>query len=284
MGVVLLLAACSFESAPAVGSDRLAASDTPAASADAGAVAPGSVAGGETNGETSGETSGKTSGETGGGAMATDGGEPKPPEDSADAGSPARDDAGPALPADVGDSGALIPPASACEPDPSCQCAHGRAETPSDACAPPDCALDTCAPDDGCRLERFGASVYYFCAELRTQAEARERCEQIEGMHLVEVGSEGEDAFLLQTLDDKAWIGAELDGDSIWRWQDGTAFYDGDSNEPVAGAYVNWAEGDPNGLGLGDGDVDCAIYWHENAGWADTNCDADNGYICEREF
>jgi hypothetical protein len=64
---------------------------------------------------------------------------------------------------------------------------------------------------------------------------------------------------------------------------DGTPFYD---DEPIEDAYVNWDESvlEPNGAGVGPGEVTCAILWSETAAWADTNCPAENGYVCELEL
>lgn len=176
-------------------------------------------------------------------------------------------------------------PDSGCGEKPACVCAHERLETPSDPCAARDCPLAECAPDDGCVLKRFESSVYYLCSDARAQGAAEERCETIEGMHLVYIEDEDEDAFLDGVADGKIWIGAVVD-EGVWSWLDGTPFYDEDSGEPVDGAYVDWDQGssEPNGIGVGAGSVTCAILWSDTSAWADTNCTALNPYVCEREL
>jgi hypothetical protein len=181
---------------------------------------------------------------------------------------------------DAGEPDASTP--ECLEPAPACVCAHTRLQTPADPCAAPDCPLDDCAPDSQCTLERFESSVYYVCTEPHSQADALAHCAAIEGMHLVFVESAGEDEFLDDVVSGKVWIGAELD-EGVWSWLDGTAFYE---DGAVEDAYVNWddSQSEPNGLGVGNGEVTCAIFWSETSAWADTNCPANNGYVCEREL
>jgi hypothetical protein len=162
-------------------------------------------------------------------------------------------------------------------------CGHTRLETPADPCAPPDCPLAECTPDSQCALERFDGSVYYVCADARSQEDARARCDAIAGMHLVYIGSSEEDEFLAASVAGKVWIGAVLDDDDVWTWLDGTQFYE---DEEIDGVYVNWDESvfEPNGLGVGAGSVTCAILWSETGAWADTSCPSLNGYVCELEL
>ena len=177
------------------------------------------------------------------------------------------------------------PPDSGCGERPACVCAHERLETPDDPCAAPDCPIDDCAPDDHCTLERFDSSVYYFCSNARSESSAEERCETIDDMHLVYIEDEDEDDFLDDTVDGKVWIGAEL-ADGEWSWLDGTPFYDDEGGDPIDDAYVDWDDGaqEPNGVGIGAGEVACTILWSDTGAWADTNCTAQNGYVCEREL
>ena len=196
-------------------------------------------------------------------------------------------DGGADQPVDAGhDSGEPDTGAPECEDIPDCVCAHEREETPDDPCAAPDCPLSDCAPDDECVLKRFESSVYYVCLEERSQESSAQRCEDIDGMHLVDIGSEDEDDFLDGVVSGKVWIGATVDEDDIWSWSDGSEFFDEDGDEPIDDAYVDWNgdSAEPNGLGIGEGDVSCAILWEETGEWADTNCPAENGYVCEKEF
>jgi hypothetical protein len=167
---------------------------------------------------------------------------------------------------------------------PACVCGHTRLTTPDDPCAAPDCPLEQCVPGEQCAPKRFDRSVYYVCADARSQEDARARCAAIAGMHLVYIGGSEEDAFLSANVAGKVWIGAVQDEEDVWAWLDGTEFYD-DGEEPDD-AYVNWDESvdEPNGLGVGDGSVTCAILWSETGAWADTNCPALNGYVCELEL
>jgi hypothetical protein len=165
---------------------------------------------------------------------------------------------------------------------PPCVCGHTRLQTPADPCAAPDCPLAECAPDADCTLERFESSVYYVCTDGHSQQDALAHCAEIDGMHLVYIGSPEEDAFLNDVIDGKVWIGAAED-EGVWSWLDGTDFYD---DGPVADAYVNWDDSanEPNSTGVGMGEVTCAILWSETGAWADTNCPAMNGFVCEREL
>jgi hypothetical protein len=206
----------------------------------------------------------------------------------ADAGSMAGAGAGAGPEQDAGkDAGELDSGEPECEEEKkACVCAHDRRDKPDDACAAPTCKVADCAPDDDCELERFGDSVYYVCTNGRSREQAAERCESIDDMHLVDIGDEDEDAFLEDVISGKVWIGALADEDRIWSWSDGTEFFDEDEEEPLDDAYVNWDEdaGEPNRLGVGAGSVTCAILWKETGAWADTNCPAENGYVCEREL
>ena len=177
-------------------------------------------------------------------------------------------------------------PDAGCSETPDCVCAHERLEEPSDPCAAPECPLDECAPDDDCELKRFESSVYYLCANPRPQEMAEARCEEIDDMHLVYIEDEDEDAFLDDEVSGKVWIGATVDEEGEWSWDDGTPFYDEESEEPIDGAYVDWdpVADEPNGLGVGPGEATCAILWEDTGAWADTNCTAMNPYVCEREF
>jgi hypothetical protein len=167
---------------------------------------------------------------------------------------------------------------------PACVCGHTRLATPDDPCAALDCPLEQCAPDDQCALKRFDRSVYYVCDDARSQEDALARCAAISGMHLVYIGGSEEDAFLSANVSGKVWIGAVQAEEDVWTWLDGTEFYD--DGEESDDAYVNWDESvdEPNGLGVGGGSVTCAILWSETGAWADTNCPALNGYVCELEL
>jgi hypothetical protein len=188
-----------------------------------------------------------------------------------DGGDPPEPDAG----HDSGDPG--------CDPDIPCVCGHDRLEPPSDPCAADECPIEDCAPDPDCQLERLGNSVYYFCEDPQTQPEAVEHCAGVDGMHLVIIDDAEEDAFVLDHIDSKVWIGASRES-GIWSWHDGTEFFDTEDDQAIGGAYTNWDEVEPNNTGVGPGETNCAIYWFEESSWADTNCPANNDYVCEREL
>jgi hypothetical protein len=263
---LVVVAGCSFdETAPDFGGARNAQAGN--ASNDdrqlAGRAAP--TAGGTGGASASGDDSAAT---TGGSSTAGSGGVAGSIEPNAGSAASEPDAAG-----------------TGCVPEPpACVCGHTRLTTPDEPCAAPDCPLEQCAPDNQCALKRFERSVYYVCGDARSQEDARARCAAIAGMHLVYIGGFEEDAFLSANVTGKVWIGAVQDEEDVWTWLDGTAFYD-DGEEPDD-AYVNWDESvaEPNGLGLGDGPVTCAILWSETGAWADTNCPALNGYVCELEL
>lgn len=181
---------------------------------------------------------------------------------------------------DAGDRDAAAP---GCPQGPTCVCGHTRRQTPTDPCAAPECPVDECAPDEDCTLARFASSTYYVCSNARSQDDAAARCAAINGMHLIFVGSEEEDEFMYDSVEGKVWIGAVENDEGVWVWLDGSEFYD---DEPIEDAYVNWDDSvdEPNGLGVGTGDVTCAIAWSDTEAWADTNCSSVNGYVCELEL
>jgi hypothetical protein len=265
---LVVVAGCSFdESAPAFGGARNAQPGN--ASNDDGQLA-GRAAPTAGNGE-SGDASAReddSDAATGGSSMGGSGGVAGSVEPRAGS-----DASGP----DAGGTGCV-------HELPACVCGHTRLTTPDDPCAAPDCPLEQCAPDDQCALKRFDRSVYYVCDDARSQEDARARCAAIAGMHLVYIGGPEEDAFLSANVAGKVWIGAVQDEEDVWTWLDGTEFYD--DGEELDDAYVNWDESvdEPNGLGVGGGSVTCAILWSETGAWADTNCPALNGYVCELEL
>jgi hypothetical protein len=62
-----------------------------------------------------------------------------------------------------------------CDDPPPCVCPHAFAAS-EEACVPALCAVDDCAPDEGCRYLEFGSARYYFCDVGRTWQQARDRC------------------------------------------------------------------------------------------------------------
>jgi hypothetical protein len=281
-----VLAGCSFDKRPFIpggspgGTQGRAGSGSagrPSAPRDARASDPGDAASTVPGLDASGEvpqagggnsgTGGTSAGGSGGGGGNGSGGSGGSDEPDASMGSGGKD-------SDAPD----------CEqPRPACVCAHTRLETPADPCAAPDCPLAECAPDDDCVLKRFASSVYYVCSLPHSQPDALTHCQSIPSMHLVYIGSAEENAFVHANITGKVWIGAVENEEDVWTWLDGTPFYD---DEPVDDAYVNWDESvlEPNGAGVGEGEVTCAILWSETAAWADTNCPAQNGYVCELEL
>jgi hypothetical protein len=278
-----LLAACSFEPSPLVSSSApRASSPSSSGSAGTGLPDPPSSSGSGAIGSAGTGSPPSVSPPAGeGGATAPLGGSVA--EAPPDAGTDGADEPLDAGGDDEPDAGT---PDEECDEIPECVCAHERLEKPSDPCAAPNCPLDECAPDDDCELKRFESSVYYLCSVPHSQQEAEDHCEEIDDMHLVYIDGEDEDAFLDDEISGKVWIGATVDDEGEWSWGDGTAFYDEEGEEPIDDAYVDWDEDtdEPNGLGVGPGEATCAILWEETGAWADTNCPAMNGYVCEREL
>lgn len=179
-----------------------------------------------------------------------------------------------------------------CGEPPPCVCPHEPRATESGPCAPALCPIDACAPDDHCRYLTFAGDGYYFCDDARTWAQARERCASVAGLHLVDVGGAAEDAFILDSVASKTWLGgsdgdSDGDGDASregrWRWTDGAVFYIEGDGAP-GGAYVNWHPTEPNNIGLSSTPSDCLLLWYENERWADASCGDEHGYVCEVEL
>ena len=173
------------------------------------------------------------------------------------------------------------PDPTECDPDLPCVCPHLLAQpVPGGPC---QCALDVCAPDDDCRLLTRGSTVYYFCDDQRTWAQARDRCDDVPGLRLVAIGSSGEDEFVLANVSDKTWLGgSDSQTEGTWRWVGGAVFYD-EEEGPVGNAYVNWHDTEPNNDGLSESPADCLLLWYENEVWADASCEDEHGYVCELE-
>jgi hypothetical protein len=160
----------------------------------------------------------------------------------------------------------------------------------------------TCAAE--CAGFALAEQGYMFCAEPVDRGIALARCEA-QGMKLawLEDAEENEAVVLRITeleLADGAGelltqIGAsdgEDDGEWLWVGNgaalDGFQFWEGtsadDDGEAVAGAYQNWADGEPNDQ---DDEEDCgvvSVLGSENRDpgqWDDRNCDEEFAFVCE---
>jgi hypothetical protein len=139
---------------------------------------------------------------------------------------------------------------------------------------------DQSAPESDSTLGTFDGVKYYFCENERTFDDARQRCQSV-GADLVTIESAQEDDWLMNFIDEQAWIGASdqaVDGDWKWLWNDQLFWSNGAA---VSNAYTHWEVGYPWGSSH-----DCASkdpYWAPSGigGWENYSCDFKMAYICE---
>lgn len=146
--------------------------------------------------------------------------------------------------------------------------------------------VDAAIPPDGCErpaLRGPNDHCLLLVTQLLTWADARATCRAVgEGWDLVAIRSATENAFVATLSTDQVWIGAsDLAEEATWQWvDDGDVFFqgNGDEGQAVAGAYVNWNPGEPNGSG-GSG---CARTVPNNSGtWADLECEFERAAVCQ---
>jgi hypothetical protein len=200
----------------------------------------------------------------------------------------------------AGDAAAV--PLDAGEEPPACVARQEVCDGLDDDC---DGASDqgaTCAPEcDGFSIEGRG---YMFCSSAVNRAEAIGRCE-LEGMHLVWIDSEEEQAALIENIaaadvpapngnpEILTQIGAsDAATEGVWRWvgtgliEDSYQFWQGGAGgEAVNGAFASWNGQEPNNAP----NEDCALISVLGSGgrpigsWDDRGCAAAFPFACEEE-
>jgi len=115
----------------------------------------------------------------------------------------------------------------------------------------------TIDPAPSCPQPCIGVAVdgrgFAFCTEYLTRVDAAARCAAM-GLHLPLLFTAADSAAAVAateglTPDDIGfWVDADRDANDVWRWSDGTAFWNGDaSGTAESGAYSNWIAGAPAG-------------------------------------
>jgi hypothetical protein len=159
----------------------------------------------------------------------------------------------------------------------SAACVAGAEE----ACDGMDNDCDASTSDDcptNCRgIERDG-SGYMACGKNSVDFETAEASCEEQGMRLVKIDDDAEDAFVASLVADLGayvWIGARSEaGAGIFTWLDGTVMYDGG---PVDGVYQHFAQGQPAMLST----KDCVQFEALGSAWSNTRCSDTQEFICE---
>jgi len=297
-----LVVGCSFDTGPVLPAVQGSNDDAehpvaggsmqPAAAVDAGARDGG---GGQAGGNAPVPVD---AGETEPPAVDSGSGQPSSPMDAevADSGPTVVDasDAQDEEPLDAAPEDVASPDAASSTPDandpPACDCLCAHDPLPrmrEPGCTPQLCPIDQCAPDGDCVLKIRATTGYYVCDDERSFDQARERCAQSEGMHLVAIESKEEDDFLLSSVTaDKVWIGGnDYATEGTFEWETGEVFWRGGANGAAPhGVYTNFVDYEPNNEGLSNGPADCVILWQQPDAWADASCNDPHGYVCEFEL
>ena len=157
---------------------------------------------------------------------------------------------------------------------------------PADAGAPADAAPDSPCADQ--ELLAANGHCHFIEPALLSWSAARAACQSRgPGWDLASVLSATDGAFLGDTLELEAWIGAsDLASEGSWTWAaDGRVFWTGgQSGAAVGGAYANWNATEPNGGTT----TNCARALPRSFGaaipdapWADLDCAQLRGSVCE---
>ena len=127
-----------------------------------------------------------------------------------------------------------------------------------------------------CTSETRNGHSYWFCDSEVSFATARDACQGV-GMTLAKIDDAAEDEFVRGRAGNVAWLGAEDTAvEGTWSWHvDGVQFW---ANQPVAGVYANWKQGQPSG----GASANCLIAQKQGGGtWAAAACNDRNGFVCE---
>ncbi|HEY0879917.1 MAG TPA: Ig-like domain repeat protein, partial [Archangium sp.] len=127
-----------------------------------------------------------------------------------------------------------------------------------------------------------------------TQAKAHAATRTYLGLrgYLATLTNAAENDFVSQKLSSDGWIGAQSNPETgfprTWFWvtgpESGTSFCSNTSSTicpPISGRYTNWASGEPNNYGTGEG---CGQIYFANSGkWNDLPCNSGTlpGYVIE---
>jgi hypothetical protein len=178
----------------------------------------------------------------------------------------------------------------------TCGCANAPSASGT-ACSDGACAVpatcnghgvcgspSSCAPDSSCRYMQRSGETYWWCSNLRTWTDARDRCRSQPGGDLIQVDDAREQQVLSSWIAADSWVGGNdrrLEG--AWRWasrpfDDGAQFWSGGpAGVPVAGAFAAWKAGQPdNAAGQ-----DCAYASKSGGAWLSDECHAQHAFACE---
>jgi hypothetical protein len=178
---------------------------------------------------------------------------------------------------DCGCANAPRPSGTACDDG---QCAANAACDGAGTCGTPaQCGV----PDTQCTFALRGGIGYWFCNNLRSFTQARQKCQAV-GMDLAAVESAGEDAFIgTKTVVHAYLSGSDQAAEGAWSWlATTTPFWSGNRNgSPVASAYTNWDLLQPDDLLRSN---DCLVKDPPLLGgkWESRACNLAASYVCER--
>jgi hypothetical protein len=127
---------------------------------------------------------------------------------------------------------------------------------------------------------------FAFCTEWISRADATARCESL-GLVMPQLVTAADSAAAVAateglTPDDVGfWVDADRDASGVWRWANGTAFWNGDaSGTPEPGAYSNWIAGSPSGSAT-ESCVEVRVAAAFQAGrWNDRDCTDGRMVLC----
>ena len=141
--------------------------------------------------------------------------------------------------------------------------------------APPPDAMWPCMEAPGCDVFTCGTKCIMHCPGATNWFDAQMACHEWSG-ELATISTSARNGCIYSNTPNfgTGWIGLTQDTgatepDGGWRWT-GTGGLD---------VYTNWAGGEPNNAGGGEG---CAEFRYDTAEWNDQPCSVGNEYLCER--
>jgi hypothetical protein len=118
-------------------------------------------------------------------------------------------------------------------------------------------------------------------------ADAAADCQQ-RGGELVRIRSAEENAVLVAQAREQAthsniWLGGTRDDDHVWRWSDGSVFWNGLADGTAeSDVFTNWQNGEPNNMStVTDEPERCVALALFDGGWRDRSCSLALSYFCE---